>query len=96
MHRGTIDRPALLPDRERVGDGEGLAVTDHHAAYRIVGHPGTDPGVDAHAREADLVLRPLGVLDMSNGSRPLTHRYGFETMKFPKPVTGFTSEIVFS
>ena len=28
----------------------------------VVGHPGADPGVDAHPRQADLVLRPFGVL----------------------------------
>ena len=43
MHRGAVDRPAVLPDRELVGDGEGLAVADDHAADAIIGHPGLRP-----------------------------------------------------
>ena len=62
MDRGPVDRPAVLPDRQPVGDGEGLAVADDHAADAVVRHPGDDPGVDAHPRQADLVARPVGML----------------------------------
>ena len=57
MDRGPIDGLAVFPDRELIGDGEGLAVADDHADDACSRrHPATHVGVDAHARQADLVL----------------------------------------
>ena len=63
MHRRAVHGLAVLPDGELVGDGERLAVADDHALDVPVRHPGADPGVDAHARDADLVLRAVLVLE---------------------------------
>src|ERR1019366_2411057 len=41
---------------------ERFAVADDHALHRIVRQPGADPGVHAHSRQADLVLRAFLVL----------------------------------
>ena len=62
MDRRPVDRPVAVPNGQMIGNGERLAVTDDHAADAIVRHPGDDPGVDAHPRQADLVARPVGVL----------------------------------
>ena len=62
VHRGPVDRLAVLPHRELVGEGEGLAVADHHALDRVVGDPGAHAHVHAHAGQADLVLRAIRVL----------------------------------
>src|SRR5208283_2123885 len=62
VHRRTVDGLAVLPDRQLVGDRKRLAVADDHAVDGVVGHPGTDPGVDAHASEANLVLRAFLML----------------------------------
>ena len=67
MDRGPIDRLAVLPNGQEVGDREGLAVADDHAVDRVVGHPGADPGVDAHLRQADLVLRSVVVFAGAGG-----------------------------
>ena len=66
MDRGPVDRSAVFPDGEPVGDGEGFAVADDHPADAVVGHPGDDPGVDTHPRQADLVA---GSLVMMVGER---------------------------
>ncbi|OIR04280.1 hypothetical protein GALL_134800 [mine drainage metagenome] len=75
---GVVDGRAVrgllaVPHREAVGDGEGFAVANDHAEDRVVGNPGPNPGVHAHAREADLVSRPLLVL-VRIGRQPLLMR----------------------
>ena len=62
MHRGAVDRLAVFPNREAVGNREGLAMTDDHALNAVVRDPSLNPGVDAHARDADLVFRAALVL----------------------------------
>ena len=59
VHRRPVDGLLALPDGQFVGDREGLAVAHHHAVDRVVRDPGAHPGVHAHARDADLVLRAL-------------------------------------
>ena len=61
MHGGAVHWPAVLPNRELVGNGKGLAVADDHAADAIIGDPGLDPGVHSHPRQADLIARAIGV-----------------------------------
>ena len=62
MDGRPVDGLLAVPNRELVGDREGLAVADHHALDRVVRNPGADPGVHAHPGDADLVLRPVLVL----------------------------------
>ena len=62
VDRGPVDRRAVVPDRQAVGNREGFAVADDHSADAVVRHPGDDPGIDAHPRQADLVARPVGML----------------------------------
>ena len=40
VDRRAIDRLAVLPDRQLVGNGEGLAVADDHADDGVIRHPG--------------------------------------------------------
>src|ERR1035441_5982369 len=65
VDRGPVGGLFAVPDRERVRYRERLAVPDHHALDGVVGDPRAHPGVDAHARDADLVPRaalvPVGV-----------------------------------
>src|ERR1039458_417197 len=53
MHRRTINRLAVFPNGELVGNRERFAVAHDHAVDAIIRHPGFDPGVDAHLGEAD-------------------------------------------
>ena len=61
MNRGPVDRSGVVPYRQLVGDGECLAVADHHAADAIVWHPGLHPGVHTHPGQADLISRSFRV-----------------------------------
>ena len=64
VHRRPVHRLAVLPDRQLLGNGERLAVADDHADDVVIGrHPARDERVDAHARQADLALRAVRVLE---------------------------------
>ena len=64
VHRRTVHRLAVLPHRQLLGDGERLAVTHDHADDVVGGwNPGGDKRVDAHARQADLAARAVGMLE---------------------------------
>src|SRR3990167_532176 len=64
VHGRAIDRLAVLPkDREKVGDGESLAVTDDHADDFLAGHARSHESIDAEPREADLVSGSFLMLD---------------------------------
>ena len=64
VNRRAVDRLAVLPDRELLGDGERLAVADDHADDVVVGrHPARDERVHAHARQADLAPGAVGMLE---------------------------------
>ena len=68
VNRRTVDRLAVLPDGEFIGDGERLAVADDHPDDMVVGrHPAHDEGVHAHARQANLAPRAVGVLEGERG-----------------------------
>ena len=69
VHRRAIDGLAVLPDREVVGNRERLAVADDHALDVPAGNVRAYEGVDAHARDADLVPRAFLVLEGVLGER---------------------------
>ena len=51
VHGRPVDRFAVFPDRQLLGDRERLAVADDHADDVVVGRdPAHDERVDAHAR----------------------------------------------
>ena len=63
MDRGAVDRLAVFPNGQLLGDGERLAVAHDHADDVVIRrHPARDEGVDAHPRQADLALRAVRML----------------------------------
>ena len=68
VHRRTVQRLAVLPHGQLLGDRERLAVAHDHADDMVVGrHPARDERVDAHARQADLAARAVGMLVREGG-----------------------------
>ena len=68
VNRRAVDRLAVLPDGQLLGDRERLAVPDDHADDVVVrGHPARHERVDAHARQADLAPGAVGVLERQRG-----------------------------
>ena len=68
MNRRAVDRLAVLPHGQFLGDRERLAVAHDHADDVVVGrHPARDERVDAHPRQADLALRAVRVLEGIRG-----------------------------
>ena len=58
MDRRAINRLAVLPHGEPVGDTERLSMTDHHPVDLTARHPRPHPGVHPQRAHADLILRP--------------------------------------
>jgi hypothetical protein len=63
VDRGAVDRLAVFPNGQLLGDGERLAVAHDHADDVVIRrHPRRNEGVDAHARQTDLALGAVRML----------------------------------
>src|SRR5262249_26810109 len=68
MDCGPVNRLAVFPNGELLGDAERLTVTDDQTHYVVVRrHPARHERVHAHARQADLALGAVRVLKGEGG-----------------------------
>ena len=68
VDRGPVDRLAAFPHGKLLGNAERLAVADDHADDVVVRrHPARHERVHAHARQADLALGAVRVLEGKGG-----------------------------